>query len=64
MKLSKYLRLNGLKSSFFAKKLGINRVTLYRYMKGIYPTPKHIKLAAKQLTDGKVTKIEEEIKKR
>ena len=63
MILRKYLRLRGIKLYFFANKLGITRNSLHRYMKGFQPVPKNIKLAVLQLTDGKVTKIEDEIKK-
>ena len=57
MKLRKYLRLRGIKITFFAKRLGVSYTTLYRYMNGDFKIPPKTSLAVKQLTDGKVTVI-------
>jgi transcriptional regulator with XRE-family HTH domain len=61
MFLRKYLRLNGLKVSFFAKQLGINRATLYNYMIGIRATPQAILLSTLYLTKGKVTQVKDKL---
>ena len=64
MRLSKYLRLNGIKINFFAKKLGVHRTTLYRYIIGVYKTPLTITLAVKHLTNGKVSIVQDKIQKK
>ena len=63
MNLRRYLWLRGIKIVFFASQLGISRTSLYYYMRRNKTIPKYVKLAVKQLTDGKVTRIEDEIKK-
>ena len=59
MKLRKYLETRGIKKEFFAKELGISRVTLYKYMVGSSSVPKAIALAALQLTKNKVDSIKD-----
>ena len=62
MRLRKYLKDNGIRIDFFAKKLGIKYVTLYMYMSGKLKTPKSVKLATRQLTGNLVTQVRDKIK--
>jgi len=57
MDLRKYLETRGIKTTFFASELGLNRCTLYRYMNGKQATPKYLLLAVQQLSKGKITAV-------
>ncbi len=54
MELFKYLRTKHISLTGFCEDLGISRVTLYRYKKGIQKIPESITLKVRELTEGKV----------
>lgn len=52
--LKKYLEENGIVKKFFARKLGISRVTLNVYLRDTKRIPHPTKLAIEYITEGKV----------
>lgn len=53
-KLYKYLKSNGISKHEFSNMLGVNRLSLYRYLYGKRKLPKSIILAISYLTNEEV----------
>ena len=56
MKLKDYIKKNKCKKTELARKFGISRTSLYRYLRGEFVPSKAVKIAIEYITTGEVAR--------